>query len=242
MNDDPMGTAERAPAPGVTYDLKGGDDGEVFMSRQAWLLVACIFSLAYGGWCFVLSPRVREEANGLPKLTCDELIQNGPGGNPFIKLTDVRLCSKGDVMRIDMDAAMEMYLPIYSARLAKEPEPRDLTLLLEILDSRDRDRLLARPDVGELTCELWTRADKLDRWVCDGLAAKYPGIRVKNCRVLSVGLHEPTEIKAGRIWSYAIVSSVSGGVLLCWLVWRRALAATPTGSPALDQTPCLDAR
>ena len=117
---------------------------------------------------------------------------------------------------------MQMYIPVYSAQLGKEPKPRELRLLLEIFDDRERARLLSQPDVGELTCELWTRADQLDPWVCDGLAAKYPGIQIKKCRVLSVGLHEPTPSKAREIWWFAIISFVVGSGILGWLVWKRS--------------------
>ena len=95
---------------------------------------------------------------------------------------------------------MEMFIPIYSSRLAQEPPARELTLLLNIEDDRERERLLARPDVDELICELWWRVDQLEPWVTDCLAAKYPGIRFRNCRVVSVGLHEPTPIKAQQVW------------------------------------------
>src|SRR5215471_13999276 len=116
-------------------------------------------------------------------MTCDELVRNGPGKNQFLKLTDVRLCSGGYAFYRDMDAAMEMFIPIYSSRLAQEPPARELTPLLNIEDDRDRERLLARPDVDELICELWWRVDQLEPWVTDCLAAKYPGIRFRNCRV-----------------------------------------------------------
>ena len=191
------------------------------MNRWAWLLLACVCSFDYGAWCVALSGRVEEEAGRLPKLTCDQLIKNGPGGNNYITLTDVHLCSRGYAFYRDMDNAMQMYLPIYSSRLPQEPWPRDLAILLEILDDRDRERLLAQPDVGELTCEIWTRVDQIDTGFHEVIAAKYPGIQLKKCRVVSVGLHEPTVLKAQRIRQDAIVSFVLGGALLGWLAWRR---------------------
>jgi hypothetical protein len=121
-----------------------------------------------------------------------------------------------------MDGDMVMYMPIYSTQLGKEPRPRELRLLLEIFDDRERTRLLAQPDVGELTCELWTRADHVDPWVYETLAAKYPGIQIKKCRVLSVGLHEATPAKAREIWWYAMISFVIGSGILAWLVWKRS--------------------
>jgi hypothetical protein len=189
------------------------------MNRQSWFVVACVALFLHGGFCLVQCRRIKAEAENLPWMTCEELLRNGPRGNHFITLTDVRLCSRGYAFHRDMDAGMKMYLPIYSARLAQEPQPRELVLLLEILDDRDRDRLLGRPDVGELTCEIWTPIDSLDPWVREALAAKYPGIKLANCRVLSVGLHEPTVIKADRAWWYGIVSFLIGITILGSLIW-----------------------
>ena len=85
----------------------------------------------------VKSNRWSDLAKSLPRMTCDDLIQKGPGHNQFIILTDVHLCSRGDALRRDMDADMQMYVPIYSGRLMKEPPPAELKLLLEVLDDRE---------------------------------------------------------------------------------------------------------
>ena len=191
------------------------------MTRQAWLAIAFIALFLHGGFCVVQSYWIQAEAENLPRMTCDELIRNGPQGNQFITLTDVRLCSRGYAFYRDMDAAMSMYLPIYSERLGQEPQPRQLALLLEILDDRDRENLLGRPDVGELTCELWTPVDRLDPWVREVLATKYPGIQLAKCRVLSVGLHEPTVLKAYRSTWFGLESFFLGTIMLAWLIWPR---------------------
>jgi hypothetical protein len=67
----------------------------IVMSRQAWLFIAAIFLFAVGGCCLVQSDRVQEQADGLPRLACDQLIQNGPAGNNFLKLTDVSALLRG---------------------------------------------------------------------------------------------------------------------------------------------------
>jgi len=197
------------------------------MTRRSWLIVAAFALFLHGGCCLELSPRIRKQAENLPRMTCAELVRNGPGKNQFLKLTDVRLCSGGYAFYRDMDAAMEMFIPIYSSRLAQEPPARELTLLLNIEDDRDRERLLARPDVDELICELWWRVDQLEPWVTDCLAAKYPGIRFRNCRVVSVGLHEPTPIKAQEVWWYGIVSFLLGGAALGLFIWLRVRQRSP---------------
>ncbi len=154
-------------------------------------------------------------------MTCDDLIQKGPGHNQFIILTDVHLCSRGDALRRDMDADMQMYVPIYSARLMKEPPPAELKLLLEVLDDRERERLLARPDAGELIVELWTASGQLGPWVKDRLGAIYPGMQLAKCRVLSVGLHEPSALRIGSAMQEGIVLLIVGfGCQAGWQVWR----------------------
>ncbi len=99
--------------------------------------------------------------------------------------------------------------PHLSGAPRAEPAPANLRLLLEILDDRDRDRLLASPGLLEFACEFWTRPEQLDRWVYQVLEAKCPGIQVRKCRVVSVGLHEPTAIKATRSQSRMMHRGVS---------------------------------
>jgi hypothetical protein len=163
------------------------------------------------------SQQTAQRAKALPRMTCGDLIRMGRAAPPFVTLSDVQLCGSGHALRRDMDAAMEMYVPVFSTRLKKEPRAADLVLLLEVLDDRERDRLLGQPAVGDLTVELWTDARSLDPWVGDRLATIYPGIRLANCRVLSVGLHEPSEFRARHEWRDGI------GMLLlataCQLSW-----------------------
>src|SRR5260370_837764 len=132
-------------------------------------------------------------------MTCEQLAQNGPGGKQFLRLTDVRLCAGGHAFHRDMDAALETYIPFYSARLGREPRPGELTLVLEILDDRDRERLLGSPNVGELPCQIRPNA-RLEPWAQQELATKYPGIALAPCRVVTVGLQEPTVARANRSW------------------------------------------
>jgi hypothetical protein len=196
--------------------------------QPKWFVIACALVFLCGVLLVTQSKRTAEHAERLPSMTCDELVQNGPAGNQFIKLTDVRLCARGDAFRRDMDAAIEMYVPIYSARLNQEPQPADLKLLLEVLDDRERDHLLSRPEAGELTVELWTAAAQLDPWVSDRLGNLYPGIQVANARVVSVGLHEPSALRANSQWHqgvWLIVMAIAGQA--GWWIWHAAAKRYP---------------
>jgi hypothetical protein len=205
------------------------------MNRQARFVCAAVGLFLIGGCCVVQSRHQRQQADELPRMTCEELVRNGPGANSFIKLTDVRLCTRGHVLDRDMDAALEMYVPIYSARLAREPAPADLGLVLEILDDRDRTRLLAQPAVGELPCEIRPGGNRLEPWVQEKLAAKYPGFPVRNCRVVTVGLHEPTVQKAARTLGFGMVSLLLGGALIVCLLLRPPLLAEHVTPPLPDR-------
>jgi len=121
-----------------------------------------------------------------------------------------------------MDGHIEMYVPIYPARLGQEPQPREpLALLLAIFDDDDRERLLEQAAIGEVPCGVSLRAGRIHPGFVKILEEKYPGIQVRNCRLVTVGLHEPTVFKARRSWWYGIVSLLLGAALLGWWVWSR---------------------
>jgi hypothetical protein len=193
-------------------------------AQSKWLIGVSAFTFLSGTFLIVCSFRTAEHAQGLPRMTCDDLIRNGPGANRFITLTDVYLCSAGDAFREDMDRSIEMYVPVFSDHLKQEPKPADIALLLEVLDDRDRERLLERPDVGELNVELWTPAGQLDPWVFDRLGAIYPGIQLAKCRVLSVGLHEPSALHArSELHEGMILVFVAVACQLGRWIWRGSI-------------------
>jgi hypothetical protein len=194
------------------------------------LTIALALLIAHGIFCVWNSGSLRRKADVLPKMTCADLLKDGPRGNPYLTLTDVHLAGGGAVFHRDMDEAIEMYVPIYSTRLPREPQPQELKLLLQVLDDRDQERLLEHPDIGDLTCELWTRPGDFDQWMHDGLAAKYPGMPIERCLVLSVGLHEPTPAKAVRSWWFGIESFVAAAVLLACGLWMKRRGTEPRAS------------
>jgi hypothetical protein len=193
------------------------------MKRQPkWIIGVSIFLFLGGAFLISTSMRKAEDACKLTRITCNDLVRNGPGGNQFITLTDVHLCSAGNAFQRDMDAPIEMYVPIFSNRLPQEPQPAALDLVLQVLDDRDRDQLLDHANVGELNVELWTPVGQLDPWVLDRLASLYPGIKLAKCRVLSVGLHEPSALHSRSEMVEGVVSVVVPIALQLGIwIWQR---------------------
>ena len=204
----------------------------MFKAQPKWLIGLTAFAFVDGAFMLSCSSRHKDNAQTLPRMTCDDLIQNGPGANQFVTLTDAHLCSKGDVSSRDMDSALEMYVPIYSDSLKQEPQPADIALILEVLDDRDRSALLERRDVGELNVELWRQAAQLHPWVFDSLVTLYPGIHVAKCRVVSVGLHEPSLLHARSEMHQGIFSLVAAILFqFGWWIWCSLKKAAPTSAP-----------
>jgi hypothetical protein len=201
------------------------------MTRQRqpkWLVVVVAGLFCCGIFMAASSRRTEQLAHSLPRMTCADLIRLGRAAPKFVTLTDVHICENGYAFRRDMDAAMEMYVPAYSTKLAKAPRAADLVLLLEVLDDREQERLLERPEFGELTVELWTAAAGLDPWIPDTLATMYPGIQVANCRVVSVGLHEPSEFRARYEWTDGLELMLLAAVCqLGWWIWQW-MSKSPT--------------
>jgi hypothetical protein len=221
-----------------TVDKPETEDAATFWKVA---FVAAIGALLYGGYCLVQSPLVKQEAARVPKTTCNQLIQNGAANHHYITLTDACLSNGRSVAEQDSDTgALEMYHPIYAANLAQEPAPRELSLILCIMDEMDRRRIrddrkqrqqLGQPGLSELTGEVTQGAAQLPRWAREGLRDQFPGIALGQCWVLTVGRYEPTVMRAERLrWDGFLSASAGGVLLLGWLVWRRA-ALWPAESP-----------
>jgi hypothetical protein len=195
------------------------------MRQPSWVVIVGLLLLAYGGCCLRNSSIVREQADRVPRMTCDQLVQNGPGTHPYVTLADVRLCTGGYVFRRDgMDGNLdELCQPVYSAGLGQEPKPSKLTLLLRITDDRDRERLIGQPGVVEFTCGVYRGVGQIDPGIVTGLEKKYPGIRPADCWVLTVGNLEPTVSRARSIrWDGIVALLIGGVVLLGCVVWYGA--------------------
>jgi hypothetical protein len=186
---------------------------------------ACLFALGLL-LCLVTGPDVRERAARVPRMTFDELQRNGPGAHPYVTVTDARVCAGGFAFDNDADtgALDQLIVPVYDGSLREEPKPRDLQFLLRICDGREKDRVFARPDGVELTCEVRNDLGRIERWLLEDLAKQYPGIRLERCRLLTVGLHEPTEERARSV-TLTGLTCLAAGALLGTLAFYRPFRA-----------------
>jgi hypothetical protein len=196
------------------------------------VLVVAIGALVYGGYCLYQSPNVRRAAESVPRMTCAELQKKGPGDHRYVALTDVWLDLGRSVSQRDSDTgALELYHPLYAANLKEEPAPRDLALILCIMDETERRRirdvrneqnLLGRASLGELTGEI-TSGQVLPGWAHDGFAATYPGIPLAQCWMITIGKDEPTDLRASKLMTNGILATLAAcGLSLAWCVWRMA--------------------
>jgi hypothetical protein len=191
----------------------------------------------YGVYCLVQFPGVIDDMGRVPRVTCEELVRNGPAGHRYVTLTDACLSGDKSVSERDSESgALELYHPLYPAGLGKEPEPRDLKLILCVMDEMERRRvrddrnrrnLLGQPGLSELTGEVRKGGGRLPGWARTGLTANYPGIRPDDCWVVTVGDREPTPAYARRLAWHGGVSTTAGVVTAGLVVWwfrRRARA------------------
>jgi hypothetical protein len=222
------------------------NDGEIARFMTALALVAVGLFL-YGVSCLVQSPRVREEAALVPRMTCDQLVQNGPGTNRYVALTDAWFNIAGfSISEQDSDTgSLELYHPLYAAHLPQEPEPPDLTLILGIMDETERRwvrdecnrrKQLGQPGLSELTGEI-TKGAALPRWAAERFAEKYPGIQLDKCWIITIGHYEPTANRASHLMSHGIWSTAGATVLiLAWWLWRRSRSRDEVKLPSLGRT------
>jgi hypothetical protein len=204
------------------------------------VLVVAVGVLLYGGYCLIQSPLVRRAAASVPRMSCADLLKNGPGNHPYVALTDAWLNLGRSVSRRDSDTgAVEMYHPLYPANLKEEPAPRDLSLIVCIMDELERRRIrdvrnqqhqLGQAGLGELTGAVTAGAD-LPPWARQGFADKYPGIPLAQCWIITIGRHEPTELRAQKLMNHGILATLAAcGMILCWCIWHIASKASSSSS------------
>ncbi|MCI0640287.1 MAG: hypothetical protein L0Y72_12575 [Gemmataceae bacterium] len=195
------------------------------------VLVVALGVLVYGGYCLYQSPKVRREAAAVPRMTCAELIKNGSGNHRYVALTDAWLDLGESVSQGDRDTgALEMYHPLYPANLKEQPAPRDLELIVCIMDELERRRIrdvrneqhrLGQTGLGELTGAI-TKGDALPGWARQSFALKYPGIVLDRCWIITVGEYEPTELRASKLLNHGVMATLAAvAMMICWWVWRR---------------------
>jgi len=223
--------------------------------KSFFFAVVSLGMLAYGRHCLRKAPEMRQAIDNLPEMSCEQLVRDGSGGHRYLVLTDAALTSGRSVgMRDSESGALELYHPIYAAGNAKQPPAVELKLILGVFDETDRRRLRDDRDQRQvhrqtgfspIVIEVSTTADQLPDWAQEGLAKGYPGIVLSRCRVVTIGLDEPTEAHARHLQWRGLGLTALGVIMLGWCVWqirvrdRRAApaadshsAGAPSRSPA----------
>src|SRR5262245_48026005 len=182
-----------------------------------------VLFLLIGGWTLLGSFLVQNQLARVPRMTCDQLARNGPPADGQVTLTDLRPCSRGTVAA-RFDHSLDLYVPAYPAGLRQEPEPPDLVFLLQVWDDNERSRLLDQPGPVDVTCEVHRSArvvkisrgpGEIEEWARDDLQKKYPGIRMANVWVLTIGYGPtPTAERARSGLRYGIGELLIGAVVL----------------------------
>jgi hypothetical protein len=196
------------------------------MSRRSWFLLSSLGLLAYGVLCLVRFPIERRQAQAVPRMTGEQLLQKGPVEAEYLTLSDLRLCRGGFAFWRDAMSPgdVDIFIPVYPATLESEPRPGDLRLLLEVQDADEWQRIRNAGTV-ELTCQVHAGAARVADWAQKHLESQYPGIQFAILVVLTVGLHEPTMTKAGNLLRQGILAASAAAMALVWLLWRRKAAA-----------------
>ena len=213
------------------------------MRKHFWIAVIAVGMLAYGGHSLWEAPAMRRAIENLPEMTCEQLVRDGPGRHRYVVLTDAALTSGRSVAERDSESgALELYHPIYPAAESKEPPAVQLNLILGVLDESERRRARddrnqretqGQPGLSPLIVEVTTTADQLPAWAQEGLANNYRGILLSRCRVVTIGLDEPTAAHAQRLQWRGLGFTTLGLMILGWCVWRIRVR-DPLAAPAAD--------
>jgi hypothetical protein len=192
------------------------------MTPRSWLTLACAACFLAGGCILTNSWLTRQRSANVPVMSCTDLIRNGPGPHPHVTVTGLRLSSGGYLLERDGEtgALDELVQPIYPASLGREPDPADLVLLLQIMNDREKTKLLAQPDLEPFTCAVGSASQRIEPSMRQALEKQYPGLSVVRCQVLTVGLHEPTPERADQMIWQGIALLGLAGLLLAWRTWR----------------------
>src|SRR5215831_4902940 len=171
-----------------------------------FLHFASVFCLAFGGCNLYASKALQEKAAKLPRLTCDQILRKGPGTDEYVIVTDVRPCSRVCVYWStgggDISVDEYFYLPVYPAGAAKEPENRDVTFLFFATDRHVGLSLIGQPAGTEVECMVGKASRELDAPTQELLKARYPGLRVRDCWLLTTHFREPMSERAkDAYWS-----------------------------------------
>jgi hypothetical protein len=131
------------------------------------LLIAGVLCLGFGGCNLIVSQRWQEREPNIPRLTCDQILRQGPGTDDLVIVTDVRPCSREPVFWRtgggDIHIDEYFYLPVYPAGAAKEPENHDVAFLFFTTERDIGLKLIGQPAGTELLCTVGRGISELNK-------------------------------------------------------------------------------
>jgi len=195
---------------------------------NSWTIAIGALLFLTGGCSITTSYVTQDRLAHVPRMTCDQLVRNGPPADGQVIVTDLKPCR--EVVGTRYDDSLDSYVPAYRADLNQQPEPRDLAFLLQVWDDDANRRLLNEPNPGEFSCwgnrrarvvEVCRGPGQIEKWVKDGIEKKYPGIRFAQLTVLTIGHGStPTPERVQSAWRYGIGELLIGTALLSWGAFR----------------------
>jgi hypothetical protein len=219
---------------------------KVFLVKACFILGGLL--LLVGGCSVAGSYATRDRLARVPRMTCDQLARNGPPADGQVTLTDVRPCNRGFVALPSGEFDHTVFLPAYASGLGQEPEPPKLGFLLQIYGDHGRYPLLEQPGPVEVTCwakkgasvvEIGHGPAEIEKAVQKALQEKYPGIRLNDVWVLTVGHGlTPTAERVRSAWQWGIVELLIGAAVLVagGILARRQLGSlTPHNNNGLAE-------
>ena len=201
-----------------------------------FLHFASVFCLAFGGCNLYASKALQEKAAKLPRLTCDQILRKGPGTNDYVIVTDVRPCSRECVYWStgggDISVDEYFYLPVYPAGAAKEPENHDVAFLFFTTERDIGLKLIGQPAGTELLCTVGRGTSELDSDTQQLLASRYPGLRVRDCWLLTTHDDRSMSERAAQGYRAGIGFLVAGVLLITTAIVFWAITARSSDTPA----------
>ena len=162
---------------------------------NSWPLTIGGLLLLAGGCSLTGGYVTQDHLDRVPRMTCDQLAQNGTPADKQVILTDLRLAGAG-IVATRHDGHLEVCIPVYPAIRNQEPQPAEMAFLLRVWGDEDWRRIKEQPGAIEVNC--WAERPAsyapvaqsprdLEGWAWNGLGTKYPGIRLDTIWLLTVG-------------------------------------------------------
>jgi hypothetical protein len=146
------------------------------------------------------------------------------------RLEQFTACDKY-IWESDPPHGIDVWVPVYSAALPRQPADRDLRDVLYLIDVKDRSQLEELLQSGALNVKFRTQRNEWTEASLRQLKQQhYPGLAPSNCRILTYGHWEPTADKATGQFVMAGVALAVALVLAVLPTLGRKTMATEEGA------------